>query len=66
MTTELVPTGLNPQAIPRIIRERYPSADLVENPRRTVLLARSETHWPGGKARPRIDLMDAARASLRV
>ncbi len=46
MTTEPLPTGPNPEAITRTIRETWPETDRRRSAWRHVLLARREKHWP--------------------
>jgi hypothetical protein len=46
MTTEPLPTGPDPEAITRIIRERYPDTDVVEALNATFFSLDPEKHWP--------------------
>jgi hypothetical protein len=46
MTTEPLPTGPDPEAITRIIVERYPDTDVVEALRATFFSLDPEKHWP--------------------
>jgi uncharacterized protein DUF6194 len=46
MTTESLPTGPDPEAISRTIRERYPDTDLVEAYGATFFSLDPEKHWP--------------------
>ena len=46
MTTERLPTGPDPEAISRIILERYPGTDLVTIPGAWFFSLDPEKHWP--------------------
>ena len=46
MTTEPLPTGPDPEAITRTIRELYPETDLVEALGARFFSLDAETHWP--------------------
>jgi hypothetical protein len=46
MTTESLPTGPDPEAITRIILERYPETDVVEALGATFFSLDPEKHWP--------------------
>jgi hypothetical protein len=46
MTAEPLPTGPDPEAITRIIQERYPDTDVVEAHRATFFSLDPEKHWP--------------------
>jgi hypothetical protein len=46
MTAEPVPTGPDPEAITRIIQERYPDTDVAEALRATFFSLDPEKHWP--------------------
>jgi len=46
MTTELLPTGPDPEAIRRTILERWPETDLVTIPGAWFFSLDPETHWP--------------------
>jgi hypothetical protein len=46
MTTEPLPTGPDPEAITRTIRELYPETDVVEAMGATFFSLDPETHWP--------------------
>jgi len=46
MTAESLPTGPDPEAIARIILERYPDTDVVEALGATFFSLDPETHWP--------------------
>ena len=46
MTTEPLPTGPNPEAISRTIREAWPETDVVEALAATFFSLDGEAHWP--------------------
>ena len=46
MTAESLPTGPDPEAIARIILERYPETDVVEAMGATFFSLDPEKHWP--------------------
>src|SRR5258705_1885904 len=46
MTTEPLPTGPDPEAVPRAILERYPETDLVPALGAPFFSLDPETHWP--------------------
>jgi hypothetical protein len=46
MTTETLPTGPDPEAITRTIRELYPETDVVEAMGATFFSLDPEKHWP--------------------
>jgi hypothetical protein len=46
MTTETLPTGPDPEAITRVIRELYPETDVVEAMGATFFSLDPEKHWP--------------------
>jgi len=46
MRTEPLPTGLDPEAITRVIRELYPETDVVEAMGATFFSLDPEKHWP--------------------
>jgi hypothetical protein len=46
MPTEPLPTGPDPEAISRTIRETYPDTDLVEIPGAAFFSVDPEKHWP--------------------
>jgi hypothetical protein len=46
MTTETLPTGPDPEAIRRTIRERYPETDVVEAYDATFFSVDPQKHWP--------------------
>jgi Family of unknown function (DUF6194) len=46
VTTEPLPTGPDPEAISRIILQRYPETDLIEALGATFFSVDPEKHWP--------------------
>src|SRR4051812_39986530 len=46
MTTEPLPTGPDPEAITRTIRERFPDTDVVEAMGARFFSVDAEKHWP--------------------
>src|SRR3981189_1702181 len=46
MTTESLPTGPDPEAITRIIQERYLDTDVIESLGATFFSLDPEKHWP--------------------
>jgi hypothetical protein len=46
MTTEPLPPGPDPEAITRIIQERYPGTDVIEALNATFFSLDPEKHWP--------------------
>src|SRR5712675_1846575 len=46
MTTESLPTGPDPEAITRTIRELYPETDVVQAMGATFFSLDAEKHWP--------------------
>jgi len=46
MTAELLPTGPNPEAIARTIRETYPETDVIEIPGAAFFSLDPDKHWP--------------------